>query len=128
MALFHKLYAEVVNDENKGDGAPLVSPKSWSRVRLEITKGMEPFSEEVVGEFASLFEPIDALVNFKVNPSIMSEVREAVFVDKFGRDVANFDSHIFWSVKRSAQVEIGDVKGGKACIGGGEHIVELEFD
>ena len=123
MALFHKLYAEVVNDENKGDGAPLVSPKAWSCVRLEITEGMEPFSEEVVGEFASLFEPIDALVNFKVNPSIMSEVREAVFVDKFGRDVANLDAHIFRSVKRSAKVEIEDIKGGKSRIGCGEDIV-----
>ena len=58
----------------------------------------------------------------------MSEVREAIFVFKFGRDVTNLDAHVFWSIKRSAEVEIGDIKGGKACIGGGEDIVYLEFD
>jgi hypothetical protein len=77
---------------------------------------------------ASLLESIDALVNLKINPFIMSEAREAVLSDEFGRDVTEFDSHIFGSVKRSAEVEIRDVEGGKACMGRGEHIVELEFD
>ncbi len=45
MALVNKLNSEVINDENKGDGAPLVSPKSRCCVRLEITEGVEPFSE-----------------------------------------------------------------------------------
>ncbi len=58
----------------------------------------------------------------------MSEAREAVLSDEFGRDVTEFDLHILGSVKRSAEVEIGDVEGGKASMGRGEHIVELEFD
>ena len=45
MALTNKLEAKVVNNENKGDGALLVSPKSWCHVGLEITEGMESFSE-----------------------------------------------------------------------------------
>ena len=58
----------------------------------------------------------------------MSKLREAVFINKFGRDVTNLDAHIFWTVKRCAEVEIGDIKGGKACIGGGEDIVYSEFN
>jgi hypothetical protein len=58
----------------------------------------------------------------------MSKLPEAVFVDKFGRGVTNLDAHIFWMVKRCAEVEIGDFKGGKACTGGGEDIVYLEFN
>ncbi len=45
MALVNKLNSEVIDDKNKGDGAPLVSPMSRCCVRLEITEGMEPFSE-----------------------------------------------------------------------------------
>jgi hypothetical protein len=45
MALVNKLNSEVIDDENKGDGAPLVSPKSRCCVGLEIPEGVEPFSE-----------------------------------------------------------------------------------
>ncbi len=58
----------------------------------------------------------------------MSKLLEVVFSNKFGRDVTNFDLHIFWAVKQCAEVEIGDIEGGKACISGGEDIVELEFN
>ncbi len=44
MVLVNKLYAEVIDDENKGYGAPPVSPKAWYHVRLEITERVEPFS------------------------------------------------------------------------------------
>jgi hypothetical protein len=79
---------------------------------------MEVFCEQVIGKFASMFETIDTFVNLKINPTIMSKLCEVVFIDKFGRNVINFDAYIFWSIKRCAKVEVGDIKQGKVCICG----------
>ena len=53
---------------------------------------------------------------------------EIVFVDEFLRSVREFDSDIFWAVKRSAQIKIGNIKAGKLGTGTRENTVDNSLD
>ena len=64
------LNAKVVNNEAKLDRMPLVSPKSRSWVGLVVAFFFQSTTEEVIGQNASLGQPIAALANFKGDPSI----------------------------------------------------------
>jgi len=128
MASIHVLEAEVVDDEDKGDGAPFMSPKARSSVGLVITKGKESLGKEIVGKFASLLEAIDTLVDLEVHPTIVLKLAEIIFIDKFGGDVLKLDTYVLRAVKWCAEIEIGDIKAGKTCIRSGENIVELDLN
>ena len=54
------LDAEVVGDEGAHNGAPPVAPQAQGGVGLVIALGVEAFSEEFIGKFASLWEAVDA--------------------------------------------------------------------
>jgi hypothetical protein len=84
---------------------------------------METFCEQVICKFACLFETIDTFIDLKVNPTIVNKLGEVVFIDKFSRDVINFDAYVFQPIKRCAKVEVGDVETGKACVCGGQDII-----
>ena len=77
---------------------------------------VEAFGEEVVGELARLGKAVDTFANFEIDPSTAGFVGEFVFLDKFIRNIGKADAHIFVAVERVVQVEVADVKTGKACI------------
>ena len=73
MLLFTEFNAEVINDEDGHDRAPLVAPEAWSCGCLEVSMRAEAFGEKIVGKFASLFETVDGFGDFKVYPTIVCE-------------------------------------------------------
>ena len=95
MAFAEVFDAKVINDEDKGDWAPLVSPEAWCEVALIVNVKLEPFKEKVVGKFARLFETVDSFIDLEVYPSVVCILCEIVLVDDFLGDVAEFDSDIF---------------------------------
>ena len=105
-----------------------MAPQTRRCCGLVVTVLGEALSEEIVGKFASLFKAIDSLFNDKVNPTMMIEARKIVLVDESLRNVSGLDFDEFRPVKRSPQVEVGNIKACETCVGSGEHAVELEFD
>ena len=54
VAFTNVLDAKVVDNEGEYNGAPLVVPQARGGVGLVIALGVEAFSEEFIGKFASL--------------------------------------------------------------------------
>ena len=52
------------------------------------------------------------------------EITELVFGDDFFWDVGEFHPNVLWAFKWSVEVEVGNVHGHEACIGGGYYTVE----
>ncbi len=105
-----------------------MAPQTRRCCGLVVAMLGEALGEEIICKFAGLFETIDPFFNDKVNPSVMIEAGEIVFVDKSLRYASSFDFNEFRSVEWSPEVEVGYVKARKAGMGGGKHAVELEFD
>ncbi len=70
MPAFGVLNAKIVNNEDKGNRAPLVMPVAWRGSTLVGTVFGQSCGEEVVCKFASSFEAVDAFVDFKVYPVV----------------------------------------------------------
>ncbi len=84
--------------------------------------------EETVGKNAGLRKAITALVNFKVDPTIVIATLKFVLLNEFRRNVCNFNADIFrvrhWSIK----VEILEVDGAETCAWARKHTVEKQLD
>ncbi len=78
----------------------------------------ESFGEKVIGELACLFEPVDTVGNLEVNPTIVCVLGQIVFIDELLRDVGESNTNVFWSVKRCAKIEVGDIVACKARLRG----------
>jgi hypothetical protein len=57
---------------------------------------------------------VATLVDFEVNPSVMVQTCQLVFVDELIGDVQDFDANVFRLGHRSIQVEVLKVDGAKA--------------
>ena len=57
----------------------------------------------------------------------MHQISQVVLLHDLCRDMFSGDPHIFICVHRSAQVEVGDIEGGKLGAKGGEDQVEDDF-
>ena len=119
---------EVVNDEGKHDGAPLVSPEAWSGGCFVVVEFGESVSEEVVCQDAGLGEAVHSETHFKVNPTISDEFDKFVFRDEFLWDVGDLDADVFRSVQGGAEVEVLEIHCGEAGVPLGEYTVDEEFD
>jgi hypothetical protein len=69
----------------------------------------QALGEQVIGQFAGLFEAIDAFGYFEVDVAIVGEVMEAIFLNELFRNISEFDVGIFRSVQWRAKIEVGDV-------------------
>jgi len=87
VAPLHLLDANVVDDKDERNLAPLVSPKSWCGCTLVVSMGGESFHEEIVCKLTCLFQSINSIINFKVYPPIVFVFGEVVFIDEFLWDV-----------------------------------------
>ncbi len=74
---------------------------------------VKALGKEVVGEFACLLETVDALCNFKVDPAVMCEGGEVVFIDEFLRDDSELNADILGAIEWCAKIKVGDIKAGK---------------
>jgi len=75
-----------------------------------------------------LFEAVDSFRNFKVNPSVVDEVEEVVFINEFLRDVGKFVAYILRQVEWCAKVEVADVEACKFCVRLRQYAIEGSLD
>jgi hypothetical protein len=76
--------AKVVNDKAEGDVTPHVMPQSRCLLTLIVASDGKAFLKEFVCKDASLWEPVHALLNFNIYPSIgVNNVGEIIFVNYF---------------------------------------------
>ncbi len=122
------LNCEVVNNEGKHDGVPLVLPEAWGGGCFVVVKFGKAFTEEVVCEDTSLGGGVHAALHFEVDPVVTDKFFEFVFLDEFFGNVGDFDADIFWSVQGGVEVEIFEIEGCKASPVLGEYTVDEEFD
>jgi hypothetical protein len=101
--------AEVIHDEDEYDWTPLVSPQARGGCTLEVPMFRQALSEEVVGEFARLFETVDTFGDFEVYPAVVDVLHEVVFVDELLGYVFDADTRVFGAVQWCSQVIVGDV-------------------
>ena len=99
VALTDILDTKVINKQAKHNGAPLMAPQARSGGALVVAVLFETFFEENVGHGPRLWETINSVANFEVNPAIgMDVVHESVLVDEFCWYVAQFDADVLRSV------------------------------
>ena len=77
--------AEVTDNEDREDGAPLVVPNARSGGYVIVASHVELSLEEFVGKDSRLWETVDAFSNLEIDSTIMNVVEEIVFLDKFLR-------------------------------------------
>ena len=107
MVSFNISDSKVIHNKDKNDGSPFVTPEARCSGALVVAMGGESFGEEVIGQFASLFEAIDAFCDLEVNPVIEGILGEIVLINEFLWDVRYVDADIFWTIKRCAKIEVG---------------------
>jgi len=69
----HLLYGEVINREDKYDGAGFVFPKAWRCGCFVVTVFVEALTQQVVGKAASLGEAVYSFPYFEVDPSVVGD-------------------------------------------------------
>ena len=106
-----------------------MAPQARSGGALVVAVLFETFFEKNVGQGPRLWETINSIENFEVNPAIgMDVVHEAVLVDEFFWDVAQFDADVIQSVQGCLEVEVFDVEGDKLGAPAGNDTVEENLD
>ena len=105
---------KVIYEQAKHNGALLMAPQARSGGALVVAMLLETFFEENVAQGPRVWETINAVLNIKVNPAIgMDIVHEAVLIDEFCWDVAQFDADVLRSVHGCLKVNVFDVEGDK---------------
>jgi hypothetical protein len=75
-----------------------------------------------------LGKAIATLADFKVNPSILVQTCELVFIDELLWNVQDFDANVFWLRHGHVKVEVLKVNGAKACNFLQEYTVEEKLE
>ena len=99
------LNAEVVEDQDEDERSPVVSPEAGHNCTLVGSMFGETGGQQVIGKFAGFLEAVDTFIHFEVDPFTVGISRDVVFINKFLRDVGEFDLDVFWAVKWQANVE-----------------------
>ena len=120
--------AEVVDDKGEGDGACDVSEETGSVFGGDVALGGEMFLEAMVGKDASLWKAIHAFADFHLDHVVVDEVGQLVLEHDVGRDVFDWNPHVFELCHGRVQIEILDVDGHVFGTGSGEDAVEVGFD
>ena len=75
-----------------------------------------------------MLEPIHALGELVIDPSVVGVCFEVVLVDDFLGDYAKLNARVLWSVQWSHEVEIGEVHGHEPCIRGRQGVIDDKLD
>jgi hypothetical protein len=81
VGIAYVLNGEVINNECKHDGAPLVTPETRGGGYLVAVESSKAVSEEVVSKDACLGETVHATAHFTVDPGVTSKLVELVRVN-----------------------------------------------
>jgi len=124
----HILNAKVIYDEAKLDRMPLVSPKSRSRVDFVVALFFQSPAEEIIGQNASLGQPIAATTNFKVDlPILVFLPSKPVLQYILFWNVCDSDTDVLWIFHWRVKVEFFYVNACKPCALPRDDAVEHEF-
>jgi hypothetical protein len=93
------------------------TPEAWVGFGLVISLSKKAGSEEIVGKNASLEQAIAALANLEVDPTIKIATLKFVLLNKFCRNVCNFNVDIFRVRHWSIEVEILEINGAETWPG-----------
>ncbi len=110
------LDGEVVDNECKHDGLPLVAPETGGGGCLVVVKFGKTVSEGVVSKDACLGETVHATAHFEVDPGVTGKLNELVFVNELLGDVRKLDADILWPVEQGVEIEVLEVHGGEQGI------------
>ena len=102
-----------------------MAPEARGSRTLIVVVFLETFFEEDVGQGPRVWETINAVANFEVNPAIL---HEAVLVDELCWDVAQFDADLLISVQGRLKVKVFDVEGDKLGALAWKDAVDEQFD
>jgi hypothetical protein len=122
------LHPKVINYEAELEGMPFVVPEAWGGFGLVISSGKMAGLEEILGKNAGLGWAITVLANLKVDPPVTIASLEVVILNKFGRNVNNFNADMFRIRHRSIEVEVLEVDGTETCVWVRKHAVEKKLD
>ena len=90
--------SKVIDNEDKHDRYPGVSPQARGGGCLIAPSFVEAGAKEIICQFSTLQETIAPSDNLKVHPPTVSVVGETILINKFLWDVRKFDSHILRSI------------------------------
>ena len=82
LAFTNVLNSEVIDNEGKYNGLPLVKPDAKFCGNLVVAGFMEACDEEVVGKLVSLGKAVDTFANFEIDPAITGFVRRGCIPGK----------------------------------------------
>jgi len=106
VALSDIFNAEVINDEYEEDWTPFVPPEAGCGRTLEVSMPFKSLGEEIISQFAGLFEAVDAFCDFEVHPPFMNVFCEVIFVDDLLWNDRELNADVFRMVKWTAEVEV----------------------
>ena len=73
---------------------------------MKVTVFVQALGKEVVCEFACLFQAVDTLGNFEVDPAVMCEGGEVVFIDEFLWDDSELNADILGAIEWCAKIKV----------------------
>ena len=109
MAFTDILYTKIINYQNELDRTPLVSPETWSGGGMIVASGVQTLFEETVSEDSGLGQAINAATNFEINPAVVSEGEQIIFVNELVRNIGELDADVFGMIERSCEIEGFDI-------------------
>ena len=118
---------KIIHDEGEDYWAPLVPPEPGSHGTLIVVVVLETLFKEFVGEAAGLGKAVDAVADLEVDPSVVDEVIEIIFVDEVLRDVGEPDLAVLGIIERRCEVVVSDVVAYESGAFARENTVEEKF-
>ena len=116
---------KIVKYETKNNGTPFMAPEACGGATLVVAVLLEALFEEYIGKYARLWEAVNNVADFKVNPTAAVDlVQKIVLFDEIFGYVAQFDADIFRAVQQGLEVEGFNIKCDKLCALLGNDAVE----
>ena len=77
----------IIYNEYKDDGSPFVVPEAGCGGTLIVAMLGQMLSEEIIGQFTSLFQPINPFCDLEVHPIIEDILGEVVLINELLGDL-----------------------------------------
>ena len=116
MAFTNIFNTKIIYYETESDGAPFVAPEARRGERLIVARSIEFLGEDIIGKLPRLRKTVYAFAYLEVYPTTAIKLVEIVCENSFFLDIRKADMRVIIEIKRGAQVEAGDVEGGKPGI------------
>jgi hypothetical protein len=119
---------KIINYQDELDGPPLVSPEAGSGGSMIVSSGVQTLFKETVGEDSGLGQTVNAATNFEIDPTVVCEGEEIVFVDELVGNIGELDADVFRVVETSSEIEVFDIVANKFGTWTRENAVDLDLE